>query len=358
MKIGIDYSSVSQQKTGIGVFAESLVEELQKRADRDCQFYLYRPGASAKLNTPARMWWESVLLPSRARRDKTDLLYSPGFACPRYAHCARVVTVHDLIGLVYPGNVRAWSRLYWSRWLPANLKKAQVLVASSERTRQDIVRFLKVDSSKIKIVPLAAKPHYGRVDDRAEIEATLKKYGLGERFLISVSTLEPRKNFLRLLKAYQLLTEKGRADFEIVIVGKPGGAESELHHFIAEKNLSDRVRILGYVPDADLTNLYNGALGYVMISLYEGFGLPVLEAMRCGLTGIVSDNSSIPEITADTAIKINPLNEAEIAEALLSLVSDSSLRVRMSGEAYERSRMFSVERMASQMMTIFNDTIK
>ena len=356
MKIGVDYSSVIVKKTGIGSFASYLVKTMAVKA-QGMEFLRYQPVGERDLNTLGRIYWESVLLGRKAAKDKADILYSPGFSPPPYSRCPRVVTVHDLIGLIYPGNVRPAARFYWSKWLPSNLKKAEVLVASSHSTKRDIVKFLSIPEDKIQVVPLAVNSFYEKTGDAEAIEVTLKKYGIKKPFFISVSTLEPRKNFIRLLRAYEVLKKRGQGHFSIVIVGKPGGAQGELDHFVREKGLSDAVHFLGYTCDEDLIYLYNAALGYVMISLYEGFGLPVLEAMSCGLAGIISNNSSLPEVAGNTALSVDPENEDEIADALFRFFSESQLREKMAEAAYARSKEFSIERTAHQMLDIFKHAV-
>lgn len=351
MKIGIDCSSVISQKTGIGSFASYLVETLLSISN-GVQFNLYRPEGGIDLNAPRRIWWESVGLRRRATHDDVAALYSPGFSPPPYGKFKKIVTVHDLIGLIYPKNVGPASRFYWSVWLPGNLKKADRLVASSESTRRDIKRFLGIPESRVEVVPLAVRPHFRILNDEGKVNAVLEKYKLRRPFFICVSTLEPRKNLLRLLRAFETAQKKHK-EISLVLVGKPGGAEGELTKFIQEKNLMGCVKMLGYVPDDDLAALYNGAIAYAALSLYEGFGLPALEAMACGLTGIVSNRSSLPEVTGNTARLVDPENVDEIVEGLAWLIRADRERSELASAAYVRSKDFSIEKTALAMMEIF-----
>ncbi len=339
--------------TGIGVFAQNLTQALRSRGSPSDTYHLYRPPGGGNMNTARRILWETCQLPLKARKDKVDVLYTPGFSSPPVAPCPRVVTVHDLIGLIYPRNVRPAARFYWTRWLPANVKKAESVVASSESTRKDLVRLIGLDERKIRVVPLAAGASFQKKTDPKASEETLKAYGIQQPFFIAVSSLEPRKNFLRLLRAYEILKKRGRVDFSIVIAGKPAGSERQLTDFVRERGLADGVRFLGYVDEKSLINLYNSALGYVTISLYEGFGLTALEAMKCGLSGVVSNRSSLPEVVGNTALIVDPENEEEIAEALSAYAGDGPLRRRMAEAAYERSKQFSIELAADRMSEIF-----
>ncbi len=350
MRIGIDESSLIQHRTGIGSFAYSFLPVL-KEAPSGHTFFSYRPLGS-ELNTPRRIAWESWTLPREAEKDKVEALYSPGFSPPPWGRFKKVVTVHDLIGLIYPGNVGRAARFYWTAWLPHNVRRADVLAASSESTRRDIEKFLRIPASKVSVVPLAANPAYKKISDPGPIKVLLDGYGIKTPYLLAVGTLEPRKNSLRVAQAFKKISAK--TDVQLVYAGKDAGMGSALKRFVDESGLRSRVRILGYVPDDALVQLYNGALGYVMISLYEGFGLPVLEAMSTGLSGIVSNVSSLPEVTGDTALKVDPENTDEIAASILEFAANDSLRRRMAEAAHARSQKFSYEKTAIAMMNIFN----
>ncbi|MGH7197457.1 MAG: glycosyltransferase family 4 protein, partial [Candidatus Omnitrophota bacterium] len=217
-----------------------------------------------------------------------------------------------------------------------------------------IGRFLGIPENRVDVVPLAVRPHFRVLNDAEKVKAVLEKYGLRRPFFISVSTLEPRKNLLRLLRAFEKLRQSDKNTL-LVLVGKPGGAENELEQFIQERNLRDQVKIAGYVPDDDLVCLYNAAMAYVTVSLYEGFGLPALEAMACGLTGLVSSRSSLPEVTGNTALLVDPENTDAIAEGLLRLSQDGDYRSGLSRAAHARSNHFSIEKTAGAMMEIFKN---
>ena len=353
MKIAVDYQSAAGKKTGIGVAAYNLVEAMQKEA-RDIRFLLYSSGRPG-MNTPRRILWESAEIPLRALKDRPDLVYSPGFAPAFCSPVPQVVTVHDLIGLAWPGNQRAFSGWYWSRWLPAAVRRASCIVASSESTRSDLRKFLNIDEKRVRVVPLGVHPSFRKLDDPARVRAVLEKYGLKEPYMISVSTLEPRKNHLRLLQAYEKLKKAGRAGFSLAIIGKPGGAEQALWRFVKEKDLGSSVHFLGYVEHEELICLYNAAMGYAMISLYEGFGLPVLEAMSCGLSGICSDSSSLPEVAGDTALSVDPGSVDGITRALEAFSQDAPRRAALAQAASQRSKTFSMAQCAQQMIEVFRN---
>lgn len=355
MRIGIDASSLIQKKTGIGSFASSFFEALKERAGQH-QLFFYRPANQKDLNTPQRIAWEAFSLPSKARRDRVELVYSPGFSPPPFGPFKKVVTVHDVIGLIYPKNVGSASRWYWSQWLPRNLRRADVLVASSESTRNDLEKYLHIPKTSVEVVPLAASPLFRKVHDPNIEGALLKRHSLKKPFLIAVGTLEPRKNALRLVQAFQKISLK-IPELSLVLIGKDGGLENAVRQFIRENRLDGRVKLLGYLTDGELVTLYNAAMGYAMVSLYEGFGLPALEAMSCGLTGVVSNVSSLPEVAGDTAYQVDPEDENAISEALARLASDTNRRNVLASKAHERSKSFSYQATAKRMMEIFEKAI-
>jgi len=356
VKIGVDYSSVVQGKTGIGMAAQNLVQAMKKEAS-GAEFLLYS-ASGGDLNTPGRIFWESVRLPMKARHDRLDILYSPGFAPPMWSPAPSVVTVHDLIGMAYPENQGPVSGFYWSRWLPAAVRRARRVIASSEHTRRDISRFLNIKPERVSVVPLAANPVFKKDARRPSDEGVLEKFGIRKPFFISVGTLEPRKNHLRLLEAYDILKQKRLNSFMLVIVGKTTAAEKVLKTFVRAKELEKDVIFLGYVGLEELICLYNAALGYAITSLYEGFGLPVLEAMSCGLSGVCSDRSSLPEVAGESALMVDPENPGEIAEALRRYSEDAVLRRSLSQAALERAGQFSMANVARQMLEIFKDEIE
>lgn len=351
LKIVVDFQSAKGQRTGIGDYAANLVPTLQKLYPF-CKFYLYQNYAEG-LSTAGRIAWESLAIPIRSLKAKPDLVYSPGFACAYISAYPRVVTVHDIIGLVYPSNQGSVAGFYWGRWLPRCLRRADFLAVSSESTKKDLVRHLRIPEKKMRVVPCAARECFRKVARSEKTQQILSKYAIHEPYFIAVGTLEPRKNHLRLIQAYEKIKNAGSLNFSLLIVGKNANAAPGVFAYIKEKNLSESVRVIGYASDDDLVELYNASIGYASVSLYEGFGLPALEAMRCGKSGIISNVSSLPEIAGDTAVYVNPENVEEIARALKEYADNHALRASLEVRAYERAKKFNIENSAHEMMRIF-----
>ncbi len=356
MKIAVDFQSTQGERTGIGVSALHLVEHIARQAP-DIEFVRYTFRNTQNIGVLTRMRWESLHVPLKALRDRPDLVYSPGFAPAFFSLVPQVVTVHDLIGMVYPQNLTPAARFYWSRWLPLCVRRAKVVVASSESTRRDIGRYLGRDISKIPVVPLAASGTFRRMDASALSRERLARYGADKPFLLAVGTLEARKNIPNLLTAFAIFKNKTHHPCRLVIAGKCGGESGAVARRAQSEGMGADVTLAGYVSDDDLNLLYNACLGYVLPSLYEGFGLPALEAMSCGASGLVSNVSSLPEVAGDTALYFEPRDVRDIAGALERFCLDDTLRKNLSERALDRARTFSWSRSAQMMIEVFRKSL-
>jgi glycosyltransferase involved in cell wall biosynthesis len=355
MKIAIDYQSTEGKKTGIGVCALNLIQKMQQMRP-EWEWIKYTTHADKDLNTPGRMIWESLRIPLRCYQDKPQIIYSPGFAPAWKAPARQVVTVHDLIGMIYPENLPRAARFYWQHWLPYCIKRADVVVASSESTRDDLKRLLGVSKSKVKVVPLAAHAAFNKSDaNKTFADMDIPK--LNRPFFLVVGTLEPRKNLVNLVKAYHHYKHQLGGDAQLVFVGKGGGERDLVQKSIKDLGLEQDALILGYVPDEKLEDLYNLCLGYVMVSNYEGFGLPVLEAMNCAKSGICANKSSLPEVAGETALYVNPENTNDIADKLLEYATNMDLRRDLCSKAFARSKEFTWDNTAASMIRVFEQSV-
>lgn len=349
MRIVIDTQATVGQKSGIGHYADGLIRHLDQ--SRHTYFFL-KPDRTRDLNTADRIFWEAMRLPLQARSAKADLIHTVGFSAPLIRSCKVVSTVHDLIGLIYSDHLSPWSRFYWKRWLPHSFRKADHLIASSENTKRDILKFLHYPEHRISVIPLAVDRRFKKMDEESAYR-TLKNYFMFDQFILNVGTLEPRKNLKNLILAYAMLNKDLRKSYPLIVVGKIGWGVGELHQLIKSANVEEDVHFIDYVPDEDLVSFYNGATLFIYPSLYEGFGLPVLEAMSCGTAVIASNVSSLPEVTGDAALLIDPLKPKEIADAIKSLLLNRSLRESMESRGLEQSTLFSWERVAKMTTEVY-----
>ena len=357
MKIGIDIQSTQGTLSGIGYYTRNLLENIKSAPGVEVTYYKHPK--EADLNTIKRIYWENISLPKLFRKDDLDILHLTGFAGPWLTGKVRkITTVNDLIGMIYPGNLAPVSRFYWQRWLPACVKNSRLIIAISEHTKRDIVRLLGIPPDKIKVTYLAANKSFRYISDRQNLHGILKKYGINSKYILSVGTIEPRKNFALLIRAFALyLARVKKEEISLVIVGRYGWAYNECLKAAMELGIQRHIIFCDYVDDADLPIIYNMAELFIFPSLYEGFGLPVLEAMCCRAPVICSNTSSLPEVTADAAILIDPLNKLEMANAIENVLSDGDLKKSLSDKAMRQSSRFSWAKTANETIAVYKEVM-
>lgn len=281
--------------------------------------------------------WEQFILPWRAK----GLLWSPSNAGPILCR-NQVVTVHDLSVFDHPEWFDRKYVLIYHLLLPRLLKRVKHVLTDSEYSRQRIIERFDLSPSKVTAVPLAAAEQFKPSSDE-EIAQARAKQGWPERFLLSVGSLEPRKNLGRLLRAWEIWPNRPEG-LQLLVVGAGGRVFSGLGF----DRVPDGVQLLGRVDDADLPGLYAAAEALIYPSLYEGFGLPPLEAMACGTPVITSNTTSLPEVVGDAALLVNPYLEVSMLQAMQQVTEWPQLRAELSARGLERSKLFSWERTAAE----------
>jgi glycosyltransferase involved in cell wall biosynthesis len=260
--------------------------------------------------------------------------------------------VHDVTFLLLPGRYPATRRLYMQGVTRAAVRVADAIITPSQAVRADVIERLGVSAERVVAIPEAAAPHFRPVEDEAALTTVRTKYGLPERYLLSVGSLEPGKNRARLIAAYARLRAEGAAE-PIVIAGQPAWRYQGDLDLAGRLGLRDSVRFLGYAPDEDLPALYSGASAFVFPSLYEGFGLPVLEAMACGTPVITSNVSATAEVAGDAALLVDPRDVAALTEAIARVLVDAGLRAGLRARGLERAAQFSWARTARETLLIY-----
>ncbi|MGB2878861.1 MAG: glycosyltransferase family 1 protein [Candidatus Omnitrophota bacterium] len=357
MKIGIDIQSTQCNVTGIGYYVRNLIRHLGDIPGTEFFYYKY-PG-DRDLNTPGRIYWENVGLTGLAKKDNIDILHIPGFAGPMIkGKYKKITTVHDLIGMIYPGNLSPVSRFYWQKWLPACVRNSDMIIAQSECTRKDIMRLLNVPAEKIRVILQASREDFRRIEDDEKLAAIRDRYGLPSEFVLSVGTIEPRKNITGLVEAFADYVKEADRDLKLVLVGKKDWGYGDVEKKIRESGLGSKAVFVGYVPDSDLPAIYNLAKFFVLPSFYEGFGLPVLEALSCGKPVISSNVSSLPEITGDAAILVDPHDIRQLREGIKRVDGDSSFRSELSNRALEHAKKFSWKETAVKTLEVYKEVIE
>lgn len=367
--IYLDVSAAVHRRAGLGRYAESLARALAEQfPGRFALFYNrgagWQPLAGLE-HLPLRSiaagykpWRLAVclgqlmgvgfdrLLPDAALFHATEHLLPP------FRHVPTILTVHDLIYRLYPEHHKPLNYYYLNLTMPLYCRRADAIIAVSQSTRRDLIAHYGLDPNKISVVYEAAAPHF-RPASVQHIVQVRARYGLPDRFLLHVGTLEPRKNLNRLLDAFRLL-RRDAPDARLVLVGTRGWLYGSFFRRLENLGLQDSVQLLGYVPDADLPAVYSAATVCVMPSEYEGFGLPVLEAMACGTPVVCSRAASLPEVGGEAARYFDPLDIDNVAATLRDVWHDEELRREMAQRSLTQAARFSWSRAAVETLAVYS----
>lgn len=289
--------------------------------------------------------------------NKADIFHGTNFIYFPTVNSRSVITIHDLAFLKYPETTSEKIYKHHSKWVPYSAHKCDHIIADSAQTKQDIIEMLNIPDSKVTTIPLAADDQF-QVLDREIYVTTNALYHLPERYILFVGTLEPRKNLLGLLHSYILFRKNSSSSEKLVIIGAKGWKYDPIFDFIRENNLESEVVFLGYVNDEHLPAIYNGSTIFVMPSLYEGFGIPILEAMGCGVPVIGSNVSSIPEVIDRYGTLLPPDDYEGWGAAMDLLLSDQEKHSEFSALSLERASHFSWKRTAELTKQVYLDVLK
>ncbi len=363
MRIGIDARLVYYSQAGIGQYILHLVNGLAQ-VDRDNQYVLLqsrkddteildRPNfRRVSLWTPSHHRLERYSLNVELVRLGLDVLHSPDFIPPHRPACKSVITVHDLAFLLYPHFLTKESARYYGH-IDQAVRWTDHIIAVSESTKRDTIQHLGVPQDKITVVHEAANPIFRPLDKSAARQEVLDRHGVDGPFVLFVSTIEPRKNVPTLLRAVWQLMQCYKEDVRLVLAGGRGWLFEDAFAVVEELDLDGRVHFVGRVPSEDLLHLYNAAEMLAHPAFYEGFGLPPLEAMACGLPIIVSNVASLPEVVGDAGLLIDPNDIDELTVAMWRVLNDSALREEMRQKGLRQAARFSWERAARETMAIY-----
>jgi glycosyltransferase involved in cell wall biosynthesis len=319
-------------------FVFTNLETGQDLTPRQANFH-WKPQAVHATFRAARIVWEQTVLPMEAWRYSLDVLFNPGFTVPLAAQCALVATFHDLQHKRFPEYFRWFDLPFWRFLLWASAHRSRRLIAVSEATRADLLRFYRLPADRVTVAPHGVNPLFFTLD-RSRIEP----------YLLCVSTLHPHKNIERLVRAY---AQKPRED-KLILAGLRGFQTAAIESLIADLGIGTRVTIPGWVPREDLIRLYERAHAFVYPSTFEGFGMPVLEAMAAGIPVACADIAPLREVAGtggdEAALFFDPLDEDAIADALDRIAGDGDLRRRLAVKGPERARPFTWARTAEKTL--------
>ena len=359
-------------KSGIGRYTEMLYRTLTKDFGVDVTLSLNRILKTPKLDPASFPQWINHRYPYKLIRRilRPNPLYAwPADACSRvcfdvyhgtnFTHLPLtkgkvIVTIHDLSFLLFPEHTSNIIYKHHSRWVPYAAKVSDHIIAVSEQTKQDIIRLLGISPDKISVVYLSANERFVPLPE-AEYLPVIKKYKLPAKYILFVGNIEPRKNLPGLIRAFHAI--KNAVEEKLVIVGAKAWKSSPIFDLVRELELMDFVHFTGYVDDADLPAIFNGASVLVLPSFYEGYGLPLIEAMRCGVPVVGSNVSSIPEIIGDAGFLVDPHNIEELSDAIKQMVGSSTTHRHYSQLALQRAAHFSWRKTAQQTLEVYMKVI-
>ena len=358
MRLGIDGRELSVGvRTGIGRYLASVVRGAQQQgvncvvySDRELPKLEAVPGAIVRI-IPRRptVWWDQVSLPRRMTKDKISVFLSPYYKGPLRASCPVVLTIHDLLFIEYLGQARpVYDRaMTWLAGLYAG--RAAAIITDSEHAKRTIVSRLRIGAQRITVIPLSVAPEFRPVPFSEDVG---RRYGVCQPYILSVGNFLPHKNLARLVQAFAGLDGAVRRNCSLVLAGDDAGRRSTMLAEARRIGIEKQVVLTGAVADADLPALYAGCEVFIMPSLDEGFGLPALEAMACGVPVITSDRASLPEVVGDAALLVDPSRVDAIGAALASVLSDRALRDDLRRRSLVRADTFRGDRAAQRVLAL------
>ena len=301
-------------------------------------------------NPTIRIGWELATLPLATMRDRVDVFHGTVNSLPRGIRAARAVTVHDLAFLRYPDQVTGKRYRYLKWMVESSIQRAEVVLTPSEATRADVIDSFAIGPERVVATPLGVDKGF-RPASRESIVAVRSQYRLERPYILTVGTLEPRKNLPMLLRAFAAM--KGEIPHDLVLAGPAGWLMDDIERTIVAAGIDDRVRRIGFAEDQALVALYSGADLVAIPSLYEGFGLPVIEAMATGAPVLTSNVSSMPEVAGGAALLIDPTDLESIIEGIRSVLGSEELRARMRSDGPLRAAEFTWQRTASETLAAY-----
>jgi len=350
------------EKGGIVVYSRHLLDALLALDLPDEYHLLYRDPAAlggfagrrgvreVLLRAPGKLLWDQVAVPRYARRAGLDLVFQPKLSAPLFAPCPTAFALHGPEQFAR-AEVFPWANRLYNRWaMPWYCRRASAVLVLTRTAARDTVRLLGVDPEKVHAIPCAQHPRFRPVP-REEAEAVRARYGLPERYVLFVGGLNPLKNFANLLRAYALL--RGRIPQELVSVGFKRWRYADDLREVADLGLADAVHLPGFLPDEDLPAVYSLADLFALPSLYEGFGIPVVEAMACGCPVVTTETGCSPEVAGGAAVLVDPEDPRSIAQGMLRVLEDAALRAELVERGLARAADFSWEETARRTHALF-----
>jgi glycosyltransferase involved in cell wall biosynthesis len=363
MRIGIDIHSIGSQKGGNETYYRELIKELVKiRSEHRFVLYHSRPEITNYVKVSGQFSLKRIFpshrtlripfsMPRRAHLDNLDLFHAQ-FIVPPFLKCKTVTTIPDIAFEHYPQFFSAYQRAWSKALIRGSAKKADHIITVSEYSKRDLVETYGIREEKITVTYEGAGKEFVPLDREKAKAEIASKYQIGGDFILYLGRLQARKNLMRLVNAYARVREEGFTH-RLVLAGRQDSFFQPVLSRVRELKLENDISFPGYVAAQDVPTFYNAAEIFIYPSLYEGFGLPLMEAMACGVPVITSRGSSLDEVAGDAALLVDPLSELSIAEALKKILNDPELRKRLGQAGLRRSRLFSFENAARQTVEVY-----
>lgn len=385
MRIGIDVSRYFDKSGGVGIYAANLLKYLLKIDKNNeynaysffynCfppdwkhkriidEFRKYGKVNFSQINLPTsilkRKWNNASMEKKEKLLGSVDIIHSTAYMIPELFNARLVVTIHDLSFLIFPEyHTKENYELVLSNLIYLN-SRPDMVICDSRQTKKDVIKYFHVPEEKLRVVYLGVSDSFKEEIDSDFRKKILEKYGLTGKYLLCVASIEPRKNFLRIINAFsEFIKKEEYKEYSLVCVGGKGWKNTEIYSQVKKKNLENKIKFLGFIEECELAPIYNQAGIFLYPSLYEGFGLPVLEAMACQTSVITSNVSSLPEVAGNAAIMVNPYSEKQIYEAIIHLVEDENKREQLIDMGLKNIKKFSWENTAKQTLNIYQQIYK
>jgi glycosyltransferase involved in cell wall biosynthesis len=364
VRIGIDARKLHD--FGIGTYIRNLLQELA-RMDHETEFViLSRPDDSVAVTTLGENFRvvketagnyslaEQVKIPMDLRRERVDLFHAPHYVLPPLVRCPSVVTIHDCIHLMFPQYLpNRWSLAYARTSITLAAKRSTRVLTVSESSKRDILRYVDIPPGKIDVIYNAYDERFRDVPNEDAVARVRERFQLQDQFVLYAGNVKPHKNLERLIEAFHLVRSRGLDQLKLVLIGDEISKYTALRRAVHRHQLHKYVRFLGFLPLDTLAVLYRLAGVFVFPSLYEGFGLPPLEAMASGTPVVTSNVSSLPEVAGNAAVLVDPYNASAIADGIYRVLTDDTLRLDLKRRGIERATQFSWESSVRRVREIY-----
>lgn len=348
IKVGIACRKISQsKKDGIGIYSQELLHAFH--TIQGIKAYPYCLDLSLK--NLARNYLFNRPFPTVSRTpNDLNLLHVTDYLIPKSGNIPVIATLHDAVPLQYPQWVRKQWRTFKNTFLRYSVKHLSHVISLSHAVVPDLINFWKINPDKISVVHPGVNPLWFKELSLAEKESTLKKYDIQKKYFLFVGTFQPRKNLFRILSAYLSLPEEIKQTYSLILIGQAGWKNEDCLKLLQNSNT---IKWLQYVPQEDINCLYQSAELFIFPSLYEGFGMPILEAFASNIPVITSDLSAMPEVAGNCALLVNPYCIDAIKDAILKIISDASLKNKLISSGKERAKEFTWDKCAQQLLKVY-----